>query len=107
MLDILLDQYLNISHSNCTTIDNVALKDYHVKAFTDVVSPYFLQLIPTISFWDVISFPFCKAIIFLNNNFHLLFLQLSRQGIKKKQFALPVSLSSNKLAALHYIPKYP
>lgn len=36
MLDILLDQYLNISHSNCTTIDNVALKDYHVKAFTDV-----------------------------------------------------------------------
>ncbi|XP_078283096.1 uncharacterized protein LOC144608814 isoform X3 [Rhinoraja longicauda] len=36
MLDILLDQYLNISHYNCTTIDNVALKDYHVKAFTDV-----------------------------------------------------------------------
>ncbi|XP_032905366.1 uncharacterized protein LOC116991123 isoform X2 [Amblyraja radiata] len=32
LLDILLDQYLNISHSNCTNIDNVALKDYHVKA---------------------------------------------------------------------------
>ncbi|XP_072885940.1 uncharacterized protein [Hemitrygon akajei] len=36
MLDILLGQYLNISQYNCATIDNVALRDYHLKAFTDV-----------------------------------------------------------------------
>ncbi|XP_051896002.1 uncharacterized protein LOC127583744 isoform X2 [Pristis pectinata] len=36
MLDILLAQYLNISQYNCVTIDNVALRDYHLKAFTDV-----------------------------------------------------------------------
>ncbi|XP_062894310.1 uncharacterized protein LOC134340756 [Mobula hypostoma] len=36
MLDILLGQYLNISQYSCAAIDNVALRDYHLKAFTDV-----------------------------------------------------------------------
>ncbi|XP_060703024.1 uncharacterized protein LOC132829686 isoform X4 [Hemiscyllium ocellatum] len=37
MLDVLIRQYLNITQHCCLITDNVALKDYHRKAFTDVV----------------------------------------------------------------------
>ncbi|XP_078389664.1 uncharacterized protein LOC144671578 [Cetorhinus maximus] len=37
MLDILLGQYLNITQHNHLTVENVALRDYHTKAFTEVV----------------------------------------------------------------------
>ncbi|XP_043533009.1 uncharacterized protein LOC122540862 [Chiloscyllium plagiosum] len=37
MLDVLIGQYLNITQHCCLITENVALKDYHRKAFTDVV----------------------------------------------------------------------
>ncbi|XP_038635455.1 uncharacterized protein LOC119954351 isoform X3 [Scyliorhinus canicula] len=37
MLDVLLGQYLNITKHNNLTVENVALRDYHTKAFTNVV----------------------------------------------------------------------
>ncbi|XP_067826929.1 uncharacterized protein [Heptranchias perlo] len=37
MLDVFFGQYFNISRHNHVTVENVALRDYHQKAFTDVV----------------------------------------------------------------------
>ncbi|XP_072449619.1 uncharacterized protein [Chiloscyllium punctatum] len=37
MLNVLIGQYLNITQHCCLITENVALKDYHRKAFTDVV----------------------------------------------------------------------